>query len=89
MPDSMTAPARASTSRSSRPRTVQAGFTLFAIGLIFLLITVAPFFWGEHNRSVWLNLGCLLAPLGFGLAMVGIFRSTRADQRAAAAQLRR
>jgi hypothetical protein len=89
MPDSMPAAARASKPRSPRPRTVQAGFILFAVGLIFLVTTVMPFFWGDHNRSLWLNLGCLLAPVGFGLAMIGIFRSTRADQRAAAAQLLR
>ncbi|HEY2041857.1 MAG TPA: hypothetical protein VGH11_04205 [Jatrophihabitans sp.] len=70
-----------------RPRTVWTGFVLFGIGLVFLVVTVLPFFWGDHNRPVWLNVGCMLAPIGFVIAVLGSVRAGRADQRAAAARL--
>jgi peptidoglycan/LPS O-acetylase OafA/YrhL len=63
---------------------VPVGFALFAVGLVFLILTVVPFFFGDHNRPVWVNLGCMLAPLGFVVAVVGAIRNGRADQRAAA-----
>ena len=58
---------------------------LFAVGLLFAAATVLPFFFGHHDRSLWLNLGCMLAPAGLVLAVAGAFRAGRADQRAAAA----
>lgn len=69
-----------------RPVSVRIGFILFAIGLIFLVVTVLPFFFGDDNRSLWLNLGCLGIPVGFIVAVTGAVRAGRADQRAAAAE---
>jgi FtsH-binding integral membrane protein len=66
---------------------VRLGFALFAVGLVFLLATVVPFFFDDHNRSIWLNMGCMLAPLGFVVAVTGVIRAGRAEQRAAAAAL--
>lgn len=69
----------------ARPGAVRAGFALFALGLVFVAVTVLPFFFGTHDRPLWLNAGCLLAPAGLVLAVTGAFRSGRADQRAASA----
>ncbi|MCW2522530.1 MAG: hypothetical protein JWO63_865 [Frankiales bacterium] len=66
-----------------RPWAVRLGFALFAVGLVFLILTVIPFFFDDHNRSLWLNLGCMLAPLGFVVAVIGVIRAGRAEQRAA------
>jgi uncharacterized membrane protein YhdT len=67
------------------PRTVRIGLVLLVVGLVFLAATVLPFFWGSHNRPVWLNAGCMLAPMGFVIAVVGSVRAGRADQRRALA----
>jgi hypothetical protein len=70
---------------TSQPASVRLGFVLFAVGLLFAAATVVPFFFGEHNRSLWLNLGCMLAPVGLVVAVTGAVRAGRADQRAATA----
>lgn len=70
-----------------RPRSVAVGVLLFVVGLVFLLVTVLPFFFGDEDRPLWLNLGCLLAPLGFIVAVVGAVRAGRADQRRALREL--
>jgi type IV secretory pathway VirB2 component (pilin) len=72
-----------------QPRTVRIGFVLFGVGLVFLAATIIPFFWGDQDRSVWLNVGCMLAPLGFVVAVTGVIRAGRADQRAALDQIKR
>jgi len=66
-----------------RRRSVRIGMILFLVGLIFVLLTVLPFFFGDHNRPLWLNLGCLLAPIGFVVALTGAVRQGRAEQLAA------
>jgi hypothetical protein len=66
-----------------RSRTVQIGLVLFVLGLAAIAADVLPFFAHEHNRPLWLNLLCLLAPLGFALAVGSALRAGRADQRAA------
>ena len=71
------------TSGAGRPLGVRVGFALFAVGLVFLVCTVVPFFFDDHNRSLWINLGCMLAPLGFIVAVVSAIRAGRSDQRAA------
>lgn len=65
-------------------RLVRVGLLLFVIGLGFIAVDVLPFFDDVHNRPLWLNLACLLAPAGFALALWAGLRSGRAEQRAAA-----
>jgi hypothetical protein len=62
---------------------VRVGLALFVLGLLFAAVTVLPFFLGAHDRPLWLNLGCLLAPAGLVLAVTGALRSGRGDQREA------
>ncbi len=68
-------------------RAVRVGLVLFAIGLAFILADVLPFFAGDRNRPLWLNLACLAAPIGFGVAVWGAVRSGRAAQRRAVNEL--
>jgi uncharacterized membrane protein YidH (DUF202 family) len=70
----------------SRPTSVSAGFAVFGIGLLFLLATLLPYFFGSDNRPLWLNLGCLLVPVGVAIAVAGAIRAGRAEQRAALRQ---
>ena len=68
-------------------RLVRSGLVLFAIGIVFVAIDVVPFFVGDHNTPLWLNLACLAAPAGFVLALWGVLRRGRADQRRAMVEL--
>jgi hypothetical protein len=70
-----------------RLTSVRVGFILFGVGLVFLVTTVVPFFFHDHNRPVWLNVGCMLAPAGLLLAIAGVVRAGRSEQRNAAAEL--
>jgi hypothetical protein len=72
-----------------RSRTVRVGLALFALGLVAIAVDVLPFFAHDHNRPLWLNLLCLLAPLGFALAVGSALRAGRAEQRAAFDAVRR
>ena len=69
------------------PRGVIVGLALFAAGLIFIAADVLPFFLGSRDRPLWLNLACLLAPLGFAIAVGTGFRAGRDEQRAALRKL--
>jgi hypothetical protein len=68
-------------------RTVRAGLALFVLGLGFIAVDVLPFFAGDGDRPLWLNLACLLAPAGFAVVFWSAYRSGRAEQRAALRQL--
>ncbi len=68
-------------------RPVRVGLALFVAGLVFIAIDVLPFFFGDHNRPLWLNLACLLAPAGFAVVTISVFRSGRRAQRQALQRL--
>ncbi|MCU1655604.1 MAG: hypothetical protein JWO57_260 [Pseudonocardiales bacterium] len=70
-----------------RSRAVRIGVALFVVGLVFIAADVVPFFFSDHNRPLWLNLACLLAPAGFAVAVWSAVRAGRADQRAAVREL--
>jgi len=70
---------------ASRP--VRAGLALFVLGLLAVAADVLPFFAGDRNPPLWLNLACLLAPLGLALAVWSALRAGRAEQRAALRRL--
>jgi hypothetical protein len=84
-PTSALPPRRRDTGRV--PRTpgeglIRAGGAVFLIGLLALLVVVVPFFFGERDRPLALNLlaGAGL-PLGLGLALAGLVRGARARAR--------
>lgn len=69
--------------RDTRPsRGVQVGLLLCALGVLFVLVDVLPFFFGATDRPLWLNLACLLLPLGLVVGVGSALRSGRRDQRA-------
>jgi peptidoglycan/LPS O-acetylase OafA/YrhL len=68
-------------------RMVHVGLALFAIGLIFIAIDVLPFFLGDHNSPLWLNLACLAAPAGFAIAIWAALSKGRDEQRQAVRDL--
>jgi peptidoglycan/LPS O-acetylase OafA/YrhL len=78
-----------SSARVPENRTVRVGLALFAAGLLFIAIDVVPFFFDDHNRPLWLNLACLLAPIGFAIAIGAALRAGRAEQRAALREVSR
>ena len=65
---------------------VRAGMVVFGLGLIAIVATFVGYAAGEQNRPLGQNLLCLLAPLGFALALVGLVRTGRADARRVAAR---
>jgi uncharacterized membrane protein YhdT len=69
----------------SRP--VRAATAVFVLGLIFIVIDILSFFAGDRDTPLWLNLACLLAPLGFAIAVWSALRAGRAEQRAAVRRL--
>lgn len=68
---------------------LRLGVGAFALGLVAIAIDVLPFFLGEANTPLWLNLACLLAPAGFALAIWSGLKAGRDEQRAAARSLDR
>jgi uncharacterized membrane protein YhdT len=67
----------------SARRGVRIGALLFVAGLAFIAADVLPLFAGAHETPLWLNLACLLAPLGFAVAVGSALRAGRHEQRAA------
>lgn len=65
---------------------VRWGVALFAAGSIAIAITFVGFADGDTERPLWQNLACLLAPIGLGLALIGLVRQYRADVRAVTAR---
>jgi hypothetical protein len=62
---------------------IRAGVVLFGLGLLAILVVVLPFFFGEQNRPLALNVAAgALPPLGLALALAGLVRGARSTARA-------
>ncbi len=68
---------------------LRLGIFAFALGLVAIAVDVLPFFFGDSDTPLWLNLACLLAPAGFALAVWSGLKAGRDEQRAAARSLDR
>lgn len=62
---------------------------LFALGLLAILTDLVLFATGSRNLPVWLNVACMLAPVGLGVGLIGVVKEARAGGRARAARVSR
>ncbi len=60
---------------------VRVGVVCFALGLLAVVAVFGMFAAGAHDLPLWLNLAAMLAPVGFGLALIGLFRQSRRSAR--------
>lgn len=67
----------------------RVGMVLFALGLLAILADLVLFATGSRNLPVWLNVACMLAPVGLGVGLIGVIREARAGGRARAARVSR
>lgn len=56
---------------------MKTSMILFAVGLVAITVYLALFASGIEELPLWLNLLCLLAPVGFGLGLLGVFLENR------------
>ncbi len=57
----------------------------FTIGAVAIVVIMVLFASGAHDLPLALNLTAMLAPLGLGVALYGVYREARAASREAAA----
>jgi hypothetical protein len=53
---------------------------LFVIGLLAIGVIMVLFATGAHDLPLWLNLTAMLAPVGFGIGLIGIFLEARSGR---------
>ncbi len=66
---------------------IRWGAALFTLGVAAIVVTFVAYAAGAHDRPVWQNLMCMLAPLGFALAVWGLVRAGRDEARSAATRI--
>jgi len=59
---------------------------VFAVGLIAIFVDMILFASGSRDLPLWLNLTAMLAPVGLGLGLLGVFRESRQSAAAPAAR---
>ncbi len=67
---------------------IAVGAVLFVIGLLAIGVIMVLFATGAHDLPLWLNLTAMLAPVGFGIGLIGIFAEARSGQAARAERAR-
>lgn len=61
---------------------MKTSMVLFAIGLVAITADLVLFASGVTELPLWLNLLCLLAPVGFGLGLLAVFLENKNRPRA-------
>lgn len=67
---------------------LRIGLLLVALGVLAVLVAVLPFFFGATDRPLWLNLSCLLLPVGLVVATWSVVARGRREQRDVAREYR-
>jgi hypothetical protein len=60
---------------------LRAGAALMGLGLVFTVLTFAPYFVGRDNAPTAFAVGTMLMPLGFGVALLVLVRDAREARR--------
>jgi len=83
LPTSAPASAAPAAKRASSPL-ARWGFGTFVVGLLAVGVIMVLFATGSHDLPLWLNLLAMLAPIGFGIGLLGVFGEARAARGRAA-----
>jgi ABC-type multidrug transport system permease subunit len=62
----------------------RVGIIAFVVGLVAVAVIMVLFATGSTELPLWLNLVAMLAPVGFGLGLLGVFIEARDSRRASA-----
>lgn len=52
---------------------------LFTVGILAVAVILVLFATGGSELPLWLNLTAMLAPLGFGVGLIGVFLEARSS----------
>ncbi|APU17676.1 MULTISPECIES: hypothetical protein [Actinoalloteichus] len=63
--------------QASRSPLFPLSLTTFGIGLLAVFATFVLFALGYSDQPVWLNVACLLAPLGMFFGVIAMLRQSR------------
>ncbi len=63
-------------------RLIRIGTVLALVGAVAAVVTVAPLLLGGDPFPTWVYLTAMLAPVGLGLAIGGVYAKARARSRA-------
>lgn len=66
---------------STTDRLTRIGGAVFTVGVLFVVATIVPLLAGTKPLPLVGYLGTLLAPLGLGIALYGIWRTARERSR--------
>jgi len=53
---------------------------LFAIGVLAIAVIMVLFASGSHDLPLWLNLSAMLAPVGLGVGLFGVYLEARSKE---------
>ena len=67
-------------------RLARIGMVLFVIGLVAVAVILVLFATGMTELPLWLNLVAMLAPVGFGVGLLGVYVEARDARKVAAAR---
>jgi len=58
------------------------GMIIFVAGLLAVAAIMVLYATGSTDLPLWLNMLAMLAPVGFGLGLAGVYLESRASRRA-------
>lgn len=59
---------------------IPVAIAVFALGLLAVVSTFGLYAAGQTELPLWLNLACLLLPVGLALGVFAVFRQSRKDR---------
>jgi len=54
---------------------------LFALGVVAIAVIMVLFASGSKDLPLWLNLSAMLAPVGLGVGLLGVFLEARSKEK--------